>query len=181
MRVNSICAFSMLIMLLYCMPTIADENKSQADTNNDNRGKGIDLFVPDPNSIYKSNKEETQEADLSKCSTINDVDIKSSCKKAFQKRFSNFEFELNHRENVLRWQHLSTKIILFVVLVLVGMGLYFAWVQFHSGSRDESVNELNISMDGIKVSSPVLGVIILTLSLAFFYLYLVHVYPISII
>jgi hypothetical protein len=32
---------------------------------------------------------------------------------------------------------------------------------------------------GFKISSPVLGVIILTLSLAFFYLYLVHVYPVS--
>jgi len=29
------------------------------------------------------------------------------------------------------------------------------------------------------VSSPVLGVVILVISLAFFYLYLVHVYPIS--
>jgi hypothetical protein len=181
MRLSSICALNMLIMLFYCMPIIADENKSSKDLNADNSGKGIGLFSPDPNSKYKSNKENTQEVDLSKCSTIKDIDIESSCKKAFRKRFSNYEFELNHRENVLKWQHLSTKIILFVVLVLVGMGLYFAWVQFHSGSRDQSVSELNISMDGIKVSSPVLGVIILTLSLAFFYLYLVHVYPISII
>jgi hypothetical protein len=38
---------------------------------------------------------------------------------------------------------------------------------------------LEASATGIKLSSPVLGVIILALSLAFFYLYLVHVYPIE--
>jgi hypothetical protein len=32
---------------------------------------------------------------------------------------------------------------------------------------------------GIKVSSPVLGVVILVISLAFFYFYLVYVYPIE--
>ena len=38
--------------------------------------------------------------------------------------------------------------------------------------------ELSLSLREVKVRSPVLGVIILTISLAFFYLYLVHVYPI---
>jgi hypothetical protein len=38
---------------------------------------------------------------------------------------------------------------------------------------------LDLSTAGLKVSSPVLGVIILVISLAFFYLYLVYVYPIS--
>jgi hypothetical protein len=36
-----------------------------------------------------------------------------------------------------------------------------------------------VSPKGFEVSSPVLGVIILLISLAFFYLYLVHVYPIN--
>ena len=38
---------------------------------------------------------------------------------------------------------------------------------------------IEASTSGFKVSSPVLGVIILVISLAFFYLYLVHVYPIE--
>ena len=39
--------------------------------------------------------------------------------------------------------------------------------------------QLEISAKGIVVNSSVLGVVILTLSLAFFYLYLVYVYPIN--
>lgn len=54
--------------------------------------------------------------------------------------------------------------------------------EFH---RDESVKDeypithLEASLQGIKVSSPVLGVIILALSFLFFYLYLKYVYPIN--
>jgi hypothetical protein len=67
----------------------------------------------------------------------------------------------------------------------MGLGLYFAWVQFHADNTNkkirQEISEVEISMSGIKISSPVLGVIILTLSLAFFYLYLVYVYPITIL
>jgi len=40
-------------------------------------------------------------------------------------------------------------------------------------------NELEVSTSGIKVNSSVLGVIILILSIAFFYLYILYVYPIK--
>jgi hypothetical protein len=39
--------------------------------------------------------------------------------------------------------------------------------------------QLEVSAKGVVVNSSVMGVIILALSLAFFYLYLVHVYPIK--
>ena len=42
-----------------------------------------------------------------------------------------------------------------------------------------SVTQLKASTSGVEVSSPVLGVIILALSLMFFYLYLKYVYPIT--
>jgi len=44
--------------------------------------------------------------------------------------------------------------------------------------RTQSAGQVKAGPEGIEVSSPVLGVIILTLSLLFFYLYLKFVYPI---
>jgi hypothetical protein len=89
------------------------------------------------------------------------------------------------RLDVFAWQSLSTKIIFVVVLLLVLAGMYFAAIQFHAGLRRRGQDpaspeetELSLSLSEVKVRSPVLGVIILTISLAFFYLYLVHVYPI---
>jgi len=95
---------------------------------------------------------------------------------------------LEHRRNVFAWQHWSSQVIFGVVLVLVGAGVYFSAVQFHRDlrparhmPRTESgeKTEFTASLKEIKVSSPVLGVIILAISLAFFYLYLVFVYPIQ--
>jgi hypothetical protein len=90
-----------------------------------------------------------------------------------------------HRLGVFAWQSLSTKVIFVVVLLLVLAGIYFAAIQFHAGLRRRETDpthpeetELSLSLSEVKVRSPVLGVIILTISLAFFYLYLVHVYPI---
>lgn len=94
---------------------------------------------------------------------------------------------LHHRSRVFKWQLFSAKLIFGVVVLLVLAGIVFAWLQFKSGldkknsegETGKAVTEFEASTGGIKVSSPVLGVIILVISLAFFYLYLVHVYPIE--
>jgi hypothetical protein len=87
----------------------------------------------------------------------------------------------DHRARVFEWQLFSTKVIFAMVLIIVLAGLYFSWMQFHSASDPNEMKEssLELGKSGIRVTSPVLGVIILSLSLAFFYLYLVHIYPIA--
>ncbi len=94
-----------------------------------------------------------------------------------------------HRKEVFAWQLFSSMIIFYVVLLLVISGICFSGIQFYksmkkgneegSGPAEESITEFEASAKGIKVSSPVLGVIILVISLVFFYLYLVYVYPIQ--
>ncbi len=96
---------------------------------------------------------------------------------------------LIHRKRVFEWQLFSSKLIFFTVLLLVIIGIYFSWLQFRTGidkdkekhSESETRTELEISTSGFKVKSPILGVIILLISLAFFYLYLAHVYPIDVV
>ena len=89
----------------------------------------------------------------------------------------------DHRRKSFDWQLLSSKIVFFAVLVLIGFGLYFSYMQFRRDADKEGVATTNTEMEasatGIKVSSPVLGVIILVLSMVFFYLYLVYVFPIE--
>lgn len=106
-----------------------------------------------------------------------------------------------HRQRVFEWQFISSIVIFVLVVLLVSSGVYFAAIQFNEGMRrraaaltsttattqsgspalpaDDTVTTFSASATGITVSSPVLGVIILVISLAFFYLYLVYVYPIS--
>jgi|HubBroStandDraft_3_1064219.scaffolds.fasta_scaffold05225_4 uncharacterized membrane protein len=112
---------------------------------------------------------------------------------------------LRQRGAVYGWQLASSKITFAVVIFLVLVGIYFSWLQFRLSlrprpapvpagaalattvapeaatevARAEAVTEISAGLDGIKVSSPVLGVIILVISLLFFYLYLAYVYPIN--
>jgi hypothetical protein len=87
-----------------------------------------------------------------------------------------------HQRNVFRWQLLSSRILFVIVLVLVAAGIYFAAVQFHNDlkkGKEGAASTIKFGQDGIEVSSSVLGVIILVISLLFFYLYLVFIYPIE--
>jgi hypothetical protein len=105
---------------------------------------------------------------------------------ALQAYFAYRKAGYEHRLEVFAWQSLSTIIIFFVVMLLVLCGIGLAANQFRAGLRGRSGDgpapaeetENSLSLSEVKVRSPVLGLIILTISLAFFYLYLVHVYPI---
>ena len=107
---------------------------------------------------------------------------------AWRAYFDYKHFGYTYRRSVFSWQLLSSKIIFFVVIVLVLSGIYFAGLQFFHAMRLSKkgadlqklmASELTASAKEIKVSSPVLGVIILVLSFLFFVLSLKYVYPIN--
>jgi hypothetical protein len=98
--------------------------------------------------------------------------------------FNYFIEGYKHRQNVFHWQLLSSKIIFIVVVLLVFSGIIFAAIQFYDGLKNSlrqtsQTTTFEAGKGGLKVSSPILGVIILVISLVFFYLYLVYVYPIK--
>ena len=85
------------------------------------------------------------------------------------------------RTEAFAWQAFASKIIFWVVVVLVVSGIAFSGIQFWFGLRRGTTaesEELDLSVEGVKVRSQFLGVVTLALSLAFFYLYLKTVYPI---
>lgn len=86
-----------------------------------------------------------------------------------------------HNILVYRFQYWSSIFLLFVVSLLVIGGFYLSWLQFTyetRNGRQGDKNELEITKSGIKISSSVIGLIILFLSLGFFYLYMDNVYPV---
>jgi len=90
-------------------------------------------------------------------------------------------WNLQHRAESFRWQFFASKIIFWMVILLVLAGVAFSAIQFGVALRrrtDFSDAEVALSAEGVKVRSQFLGVITLALSLGFFYLYLKTVYPI---
>lgn len=159
---------------------ITQNKKSFGTWEQSEEAKEIKENVPeDYSSSGKSKNKGSRIFPTVWCSDITDSDTEKICWKSYREGLKYYERGLPHRTRVIEWQHISTLIIFFVVLFLVGTGIYFAWVQFKAGATSSENNEIEISLTGVKVSSPVLGVIILVISLAFFYLYLRYVYPIS--
>lgn len=140
--------------------------------------------------------------------TLDDLDetTKALYFESLQEYFKYRKSGYQHREKVFAWQLYSSYMIFFIVVALVSVGVYFSWLQFQlslaertglsmqetarseaapaqsTGSdrpASSAVTEIEASLKGIKINSQVLGVIILVISLMFFYLYLVHVYPIE--
>lgn len=103
------------------------------------------------------------------------------------RRYQRHQIEaLEHRERLFRWQLRANQVSFVVVLVLVFAGIVFSGIQFvHSlrtasgGEGAAAQHELAIGASGVTVRSSVIGLIVLTISLGFFYLYLVHVFPLE--
>ncbi|MBD1582859.1 hypothetical protein [Pseudoalteromonas sp. S16_S37] len=111
--------------------------------------------------------------------------------------------KMRHRTSVFYFQFIQTIFIFFMVMILVLGGFYLAFLQFkldreialkslertqssdtspdsvHTKEEQKQSNSVEISMKGIKLNSSVIGLIILAMSFAFFYLYIKDVYTIE--
>jgi len=87
------------------------------------------------------------------------------------------QFALLHAQRTYEWQFWASIIIFVLVITAVGLGLWMSFLHFYEG-RKGGGGKMKVSREGVEVSSPVIGLMILVVSLAFFYLYLTQVYPI---
>jgi hypothetical protein len=120
--------------------------------------------------------------------------------KMLQAREEYTVFAWKNRQDAFAWQSVSTKVIFVVVIIVVLAGLYLSWMQFNfaqnaplkvttpstegpaiaatSTNPGSDVNTIEVNTSGVKITSSVIGLVILTLSIVFFFLYLKFVYPI---
>ncbi|MDJ0902497.1 MAG: hypothetical protein QNJ55_27200 [Xenococcus sp. MO_188.B8] len=97
-------------------------------------------------------------------------------------------WKIKFYEKSFEWQFASSIIILFIVIIIVIAGLYFSYIQFtksfkqgNENSENKEIKEttIKIGTGEMEISSSVIGLIILTLSFAFFYLYITNVFPLE--
>ncbi len=118
---------------------------------------------------------------------------------AQQMRKAVFWYTFNQNRKVFQWQYISSILIFFLVVIIVLIGLYLSYLQFKMATKmmmlpppadkpDNSAGyvdmmkaDMELGKEGIKINTAVIGLIILALSLAFLFLYLKYVYPISIV
>lgn len=105
--------------------------------------------------------------------------------KALEESYTeHLRWRFKYPSKVFGQQLTATWIITFLVLALVLSGLIFSFVQLHAsikvGDLTSLKTDLAVETAGkLSVSSSVIGAIVLVISLAFFYLYLKHVFQIQ--
>ena len=168
-----------IIFIVFLLSIVYNHAQAQADTLN--RDKLSRLLQATDDKYGKLARKD---------STLENIVALSKNDSLLQKElYDYYHFGLEHRKQTFSWNLSSSKITFWVVIVLVFTGIAFAGFQFYIAMQERRTasklppmdlgTQLEAGKDGIKVSSPVLGVIILVISLLFFYLYLAYVYPIK--
>lgn len=88
-----------------------------------------------------------------------------------------------HRVNVFRWQERASEVMLWVVVLVVIAGLAFSAIQLFDAlrvGRDTNGN-IELSAQGIKVTSSVVGVVVLALSIAFVVIFVNQIYSVQVV
>lgn len=106
-------------------------------------------------------------------------------------------FTVEHTRKTFTQQYYSSMFIFIMVVIIVGMGLILSFKQFklneeivrhsmkqNTGAIDKGIDtasSMEVSKDGVKMNTAVIGLMILIISLVFFFLYLKFVYQIEVI
>jgi hypothetical protein len=113
-----------------------------------------------------------------------DPDLRSAYLEAKKKEYEYVTkvMELNIEAfNAQRW---SAYVILFLVVVVVISGISFSGFQLWksiSVAGVQTTNELELSASKVRITSSVVGIIVLMISLAFLYIYTMQIYQIRIL
>ena len=126
---------------------------------------------------------------------------------AFEKeRFAYDVFRFDDNKDSFTFQNIQTWVIFVIVMLLVISGVYLAYLQFKldekkalaqleiqkllarnsatelqlGTSAGNGENSLEVSISGIKITSSVIGLVVLAMSFAFFYMYVLHVYDLKV-
>lgn len=105
--------------------------------------------------------------------------VRSTDMKLYTELRAHEAWSLENRKHAFEWQHRYTLASTVAVFALVSVGAILAVLEFRKGKNDAT--SLKVSKEGVEVNSSVIGLLVLALSLVFFYLYVERIYAIRIL
>lgn len=85
----------------------------------------------------------------------------------------------NHHRSTFRLKSIIDVFIFSIVVIVVATGLYLSYLEFTKEDKPET--KLSLAKGYIEIDSNVIGLVILVVSLVFFYLYIIHIRPVNIV
>lgn len=112
------------------------------------------------------------------------IALNESERDLFKRRLIYAEKMLEHTEKIYDTQYYQTWAIFIVVIILVLGGFYLSFLQFkhdieQNNKSSTTPSSISIGSNGIQLSSSVIGLLVLTISFLFFYLFVKEVYTIQ--
>lgn len=98
------------------------------------------------------------------------------------KKAEYFISSFDHRAKTFQWQYVASIIIFILVMVIVASGLILSYMHFYKDLKSTTPSpgtEMELSLQGLKINSSIMGLVILVISIAFLYMYLIYVFPIN--
>jgi hypothetical protein len=133
-----------------------------------------------------NNKIEQAQSDGSASNVaVNSADLlDAKYREAFAAYYAYQEQMMNVSERLFRWQQRASEISMWVVFCVVAAGVAFSGVQLWasvSKGGPQPKSKLELSAQRFRIQTSVVGLVVLIISLAFFYLFLVKVYEINVL
>lgn len=124
------------------------------------------------------------QSDLQNQRTVVDPSLQKAYLDAKKKEYEYLTAIMDINIGAFRAQRIASAVVLFLVVVVVVAGIAFAGFQLWksvSVAGVQSSNELEVSASKVRITSSVVGVVVLTISLVFLYIYTQEVYHIRIL
>ena len=98
-------------------------------------------------------------------------------------RLQRQKWVFDYERRAFEWHDLTSRVIFFLVMGIILSGIILAFIQFKIGldeDKEPQPTQIKFGQTGVEISSSVMGILILVISLAFFYLYLTKVYELTV-
>jgi hypothetical protein len=133
-----------------------------------------DLITPEERAKFEATKRGSQNSPLS-------PETAAAYWAEQRARYDYWKTYWGRRQRVFEWQHTSGVVLFWSVVLMTFVGLGMAMWQFAKDkpAAGQVAHTLEISRDGLKLSSSFAGLVVVAVSFGFLYLYLREVYPIN--
>ena len=171
-----------LVLLCVCCSCAAGQSSNSVPARHSEKAPAAEKRQASSDSLAQAEAEAEASPPQANIATVPNPDSRASqARSEYDEAYWHYQRDaIEHTRKVYAWQHVSSVIIFYVVIFLVLIGVLFSWLQFRAAAYKGESEELDASMKGVKITSSTLGVVILVLSMCFFYLYLRYVYPVNV-
>jgi hypothetical protein len=169
------CILLILSLSTAFVPTLAHGDDSTGEPTVAQLHTQIDILKDQIKGLQKEN------ADLKNSASTSSQALYDAWAQLKKKEYAYYGQLMDSNVKTFRAQQIASYVVLFLVFVVVSAGIVFSGFQLWKGVTTgvQQDTNLEVSASSVRVTSSVVGIIVLAISLAFLFIYAHEVYHIK--